>query len=192
MTIYAVTGVSPQIARDVFVAPDAFVVGRVTLAEGASIWFGAIVRGDGESISVGPRTNIQDGAILHADPGYPLCIGADATIGHGAVVHGCTIGDGTLIGIGAVVMNGAVLGRHCLVAAGALVSERKVFPDRCLVLGSPARQVRALSDDEVAGLMENARIYTRRAADYRLTLRRSVRSGGSGADAESQTVTGSK
>jgi carbonic anhydrase/acetyltransferase-like protein (isoleucine patch superfamily) len=149
-----------------YVAPSAAVIGSVILQPEASIWFNAVVRGDNEPITVGPMSNVQDGAILHADPGYPLLIGAAVTVGHQAMLHGCTIGDGTLIGIQAVVLNGAVVGRECIVGAGALITEGRTIPDRSLVVGSPGRVVRLVTDDEAARIREGVDVYVRRARLY--------------------------
>jgi carbonic anhydrase/acetyltransferase-like protein (isoleucine patch superfamily) len=136
-----------------WIAPDANVIGQVELGEDVGIWFGAVLRGDNEPIVIGPRTNIQEGAMLHTDPGLTLSVGADCTIGHHAIIHGATIGDGTLIGMGATILNGARIGANCLVGAGALVTERKEFPDRSLIVGAPANAVRQLDDDAIAGIV---------------------------------------
>lgn len=146
------------------------VIGRTTLGECTSVWFNAVVRADNEPISIGDGSNVQDGAVLHTDPGYPLEIGAHVTIGHQAMLHGCTVGDGSLIGIQAIVMNGAVIGKQCLVGAGAVVTEGKVFPDRSLILGSPAKVVRELSDEQIAAIAKNSAEYVDRAAHYRHEL----------------------
>jgi carbonic anhydrase/acetyltransferase-like protein (isoleucine patch superfamily) len=149
-----------------YVAPGAIVVGTVTLEDAASVWFGAVVRGDNDPITIGARTNVQDGAVLHSDPGFPLTIGAAVTIGHQAMLHGCTIGDGTLVGIQAVVMNGAAIGRECVLGACTLVPEGKVIPDRSLVVGSPGRVVRTLTDEEAARNRASAETYVRKARWY--------------------------
>ena len=138
MALYRLGDDVPQIASNAFVAPEATLIGKVTLAERASVWFGAVIRADNEPIRIGEASNIQEGAVLHADPGFPLEIAANVTVGHQAMLHGCTIGEGSLIGIQAVVLNGAVIGKGCLVGAGAIVTERKVFPDRSLIPGAPA------------------------------------------------------
>jgi carbonic anhydrase/acetyltransferase-like protein (isoleucine patch superfamily) len=150
-----------------FVAPDATVVGSVILEEDVSVWFNAVIRGDNDLITIGARTNIQDGALLHTDAGIPLAIGSGVTVGHQAMLHGCTVGDGSLIGIQAVVLNRAVIGRESLVGAGALILEGKIFPDRSLIVGSPARVVRTLTDTEVAGLRAAADIYVEKIERYR-------------------------
>lgn len=146
MTLYALDGVAPSLppAGTFWIAPDATVIGNVHLDEDASIWFGAILRGDNEPIRLGARSNIQDGCVLHTDPGFPLTIAADCTIGHKVILHGCSIAEGSLIGMGATVLNGARIGRNCLVGANALVTEGKTFPDGSLIVGSPARAIRTL------------------------------------------------
>jgi carbonic anhydrase/acetyltransferase-like protein (isoleucine patch superfamily) len=167
MAVYRLGDKTPQLADSVYVAAEATVIGMVTIGERASVWSGAIARGDNEMIAIGADSNVQEGAVLHADPGWPLAIGARVTVGHQAMLHGCTIGDGTLVGIQAVVLNGAVIGRHCLIGAGAIVTERKSFPDRSLVIGAPAKVARALSDEEVAGLERAAAGYVERAVHFR-------------------------
>jgi carbonic anhydrase/acetyltransferase-like protein (isoleucine patch superfamily) len=149
----------PSIADGAWVAPGATVVGAVAVGAGSSIWYGAVLRGDGERIVVGERTNIQDGCVLHADPGIPLTLGDGISVGHRAVLHGCTVGDDTLVGMGAVVLNGARIGPRCLVAAGALVLEGADIPAQSLVAGAPAKVRRTLTDEEVARLRENATTY---------------------------------
>jgi carbonic anhydrase/acetyltransferase-like protein (isoleucine patch superfamily) len=155
-----------------FVAPDATLVGDVRLGPQASVWFQAVARGDNEPIRIGAQANVQEGAVLHADPGYPLTIGERVTVGHQAMLHGCTIGEGSLIGIQAVVLNGAKIGKHCLVGAGAIVTERKEFPDRSLILGAPAKVVRQLSDEDVKNLEASAASYAERAAVFATQLER--------------------
>jgi carbonic anhydrase/acetyltransferase-like protein (isoleucine patch superfamily) len=172
MPIYRMGGPGPQIAPTAFVAPEAMLIGQVAVGERASIWFGAVIRGDNEPIVIGADTSVQENAVLHTDLGYPLTIGAGVTVGHQAALHGCTIGDGSLIGIQAVVMNGAVIGRQCLVGAGAIVTERKVFPDRSLILGAPAKVVRELSDTDVAKLAESTADYVARGQRYLMQLQR--------------------
>ena len=170
MAVYALDGVSPDIAASAWVADSAQVIGRVELADDVSIWFGAILRGDTESMRIGRGSNIQDGSVLHADVGKPLTVGADVTVGHQVMLHGCTIGDESLIGIGAVVLNGAKIGRGCLVGARALVTEGKEFPDGAMILGSPAKLVRMLSTDEMDGLRASARHYVGNATRFRAGL----------------------
>ncbi len=171
MTLYALGDAMPDVAGDAWVAPDAAVIGNVVLGAEASVWFGAVLRGDNEEIAVGRRSNVQDGCVLHTDPGFPLRIGADCTIGHGVILHGCTLGEGTLVGMGATVLNGAVVGRGCLIGAGALVTEGKHIPDRSLVLGAPGRVVRTLDDAAVAGLRASAARYVANARRFRAGLR---------------------
>ena len=166
MTIYKIGNDSPVIAPDAFVAPSAAVIGKVILKSRASVWFGAVLRGDNEPITIGESSNVQEGAVLHTDPGIPLTIGDRVTVGHQAMLHGCTIGDGSLIGIQAIVLNGAVIGKHCLVGAGAVVTERKTFPDRSLILGSPAKVVRELTDEDVARLEASAQSYAARQEQF--------------------------
>jgi carbonic anhydrase/acetyltransferase-like protein (isoleucine patch superfamily) len=172
MPIYQLGDDVPNIPDSVYVAAEATVIGKVALGENVSIWPGAVLRGDNDSITIGNGSNIQDGAVLHADPGFPLIIGANVTIGHQAMLHGCTIGVGTLIGIQAVVMNGAVIGKDCLVGAGALVPEGKVFPDRKLIVGAPAKVVRELSDDDIAKMHRAAPGYVKRQTMYKAKLKR--------------------
>ncbi|QRR07589.1 gamma carbonic anhydrase family protein [Burkholderia sp. MS455] len=159
MPIYQLGEHVPTIHESVFVADTAAVIGDVRLEEHSSVWFGATLRGNTESIFVGRGSNIQDGAVLHTEVGRPLRIAAMVTVGHQAVLHGCTIGEGSLIGIQAVVLDGAIIGRGCLVGAGSVVTAGKVLPDRSLILGAPARIARVLSDEDVAKLQENIRFY---------------------------------
>jgi carbonic anhydrase/acetyltransferase-like protein (isoleucine patch superfamily) len=149
-----------------FIAPGAVVVGDVTLGEQASVWFNATLRGDVEALHVGARSNIQEGCILHADPGYPTVIGADVTVGHGAVVHGARVGDNCIVGIRAVLLNGSVVGENSIVGACALLTEGKVYPANSLILGMPARVVRELTPDEVAANRSSAARYVERAASF--------------------------
>lgn len=154
--IYTLEGKTPKIADGVFVAPGASVIGNVEIAEQASVWFGVVIRGDNDLMRIGEGSNIQDNCVLHSDPGFPLTIGRNCTIGHSAIVHGCTIGDCTLIGMGATVLNGAKIGRNCLIGAGALVTENTSIPDNSLVVGSPARVKRELSKEQIEGLNQSA------------------------------------
>ena len=170
MTTYRLGSDEPQIAGDAFVAPGSHLIGKVTLEPRVNIWFGAVLRGDNEPIVIGAGSNVQENCVLHTDPGFPLTIGAGVTVGHQAMLHGCTIGDFSLIGIKAIVMNGATIGRECLVAAGALVTEGKSFPDRSLIMGTPAKVVRPLTDAEVANLHEASHGYAERGARYRAQL----------------------
>ena len=154
-----------------FIAHNAAVIGSVVLHNQASVWFNAVVRGDSDIITIGERTNIQDAAVLHADLGIPLTLGKNVSVGHQAMLHGCTVGDGSLIGIGAVILNHAVIGSRCIIGAGALIPEGKTYPDGVLVVGSPGRVVRKLKPEERDGLLENADIYVRRSKLYREKLR---------------------
>jgi carbonic anhydrase/acetyltransferase-like protein (isoleucine patch superfamily) len=172
MALYRIDDRAPQVAASAYIANEATLIGRVVVGERASFWPGASARGDNETLTLGNDSNVQEGAVLHADPGFPLTIGARVTVGHQAMLHGCTIGEGSLIGIQAVVMNGAVIGRNCLVGAGAIVTEGKSFPDRSLIIGAPAKLARALTDDEVAGIERAAAGYVERAAHYRGGLER--------------------
>ncbi|MCF3594263.1 gamma carbonic anhydrase family protein [Rhodobacteraceae bacterium LMO-12] len=159
MTLYTLDGEAPRCHQDTWVAPDASVIGKVVLEEGASVWFGARARGDTETITIGAGSNVQENCVLHADPGYPLTIGANCTIGHKVMLHGCTIGDGTLIGMGATILNGAKIGKGCLIGAGALITEGKEIPDGSLVMGAPGKVVRQLDEPALASLLASARHY---------------------------------
>ncbi|MBP7330452.1 MAG: gamma carbonic anhydrase family protein [Alicycliphilus sp.] len=171
MAIYELDGVAPQVAASGWVADSAQVIGDVVLGEGASVWFGTVVRGDTARIAIGAGTNVQDASVLHADVGVPLVIGSNVTVGHQVMLHGCTIGDESLIGIGAVVLNGARIGKNCLVGAGSLVTEGKEFPDGSMILGSPARVVRQLSPEQIEGLRQSARHYMDNARRFKAGLR---------------------
>jgi carbonic anhydrase/acetyltransferase-like protein (isoleucine patch superfamily) len=168
MPIYLLDRVRPELpaSGDFFIAPDAALIGRVRLEEEASVWFAAVLRGDNELIAVGRGSNVQDGCVLHTDPGFPLTIGAGCTIGHRAVLHGCTIGDNSLIGMGAIVLNGAKIGSNSIVGAGALVTEGKHFPDNSLVVGAPGRAIRKLDEKAAAMLKLAAQVYRDRARQY--------------------------
>ena len=170
MALYRIGEAAPRVAPDAWVAESATVVGRVELGAGASVWYGAVLRGDNEWITVGERSNIQDGSVLHTDMGWPLTLGADVSIGHQVMLHGCTVGDNTLIGIQSIVMNGARIGRNCIVGAGSLVTEGKQFADNSLIVGSPARAIRTLTDEQVEGLRMNAAHYVDNAARHRDTV----------------------
>lgn len=159
MTVFALDGVSPTLGEGVWIAPSAQVIGDVRLGGSASVWFNAVLRADNEPMTIGARSNIQDGSVLHSDPGSPLRIGEGVTVGHKAMLHGCTVGDNSLIGINAVVLNRAVIGRNSIVGAGALVPEGKVFPDGVLLIGSPARVARELTEDQIARLTLSADHY---------------------------------
>lgn len=173
MTLYSLDGIAPSVpAPDRFwVAPGAHVIGRVTLGDGVSVWFGAVLRGDNEPIVIGAGTNLQEHVICHTDPGAPVSVGARCTIGHRALLHGCTIGEGSLVGMGATILNHARIGRGCLIGAGALVTERKEIPDGALVMGAPARVVRILSEAESAALRLSAERYVANMARFRDGLR---------------------
>ena len=172
MTLYALDGVAPALpaSGDYYLAPGARLIGNVTLAEQVGIWFNAVLRGDNEPIVIGPGTNVQDGCVLHTDPGFPLTLGADVTVGHSAILHGCTIGDGTLIGMGAVVLNGAKTGKGCLIGANTLVTEGREIPDHSLAVGQPARVIRPVDAAMAAELRRAAEIYQKRQRQYRAGL----------------------
>ena len=172
MTIYQLDDLTPSIHESAWIADNAQVMGNVALAEGSSVWFGAVIRGDTETISVGKGSNIQDHSVLHADIGMPLVIGDNVTVGHQVMLHGCTIGDGSLIGIQAVVLNGARIGKNCLVGAGALVTEGKEFPDGSMILGSPAKAVRQLTPEQIEGLKMSAQHYMDNARRYKAGLKK--------------------
>jgi carbonic anhydrase/acetyltransferase-like protein (isoleucine patch superfamily) len=170
MPAYKLGNATPRIAASAYLAPNAAVLGNVTLAEQVSVWFAATLRGDNDAISIGAGSNVQDGAVLHTDPGLPLSVGAHVSVGHQAMLHGCTVGEGSLIGIQAIILNGAAIGKDCLVAAGAVVTEGKTFPDNSLILGAPAKVIRELTAEERANMREIAENYATRAAHYRIYL----------------------
>jgi carbonic anhydrase/acetyltransferase-like protein (isoleucine patch superfamily) len=174
MPIYALDDIAPELPPEgeYWIAPDAHVIGRVRLRPGASIWFGTVLRGDNELIDVGESVNIQEGSLLHTDPGFPMTLGRNCTIGHHAILHGCTIGEGSLIGMGATVLNGADIGPNCLVGANALVTEGKSFPARSLIVGAPAKAVRGLDDKAVERLVGTAEHYVRNWRRYSAGLKR--------------------
>ena len=172
MPIYQLGDKHPQLAASAWVADSAQVIGDVRLEADVSIWFNTVLRGDNDPITIGSGSNIQDGSVLHTDNGVPLTIGRHVTVGHQVMLHGCTIGDESLIGIGAVVLNGAVIGRHCLVGAGALVTEGKTFPDGSLIIGSPARVARQLTHEQIEALRRSAQHYIENARRYREQLAR--------------------
>lgn len=163
MPLYSLGNLSPKVpsADKFWVAPDAHVIGQVDLGDDVGIWFGAVLRGDNEPIVIGAQTNIQEGVMIHTDPGFPVTIGAGCTIGHHAIIHGCTIGENSLVGMGATILNGARIGKNCLIGANALVTENKEFPDNSLIVGSPARVVRTLDEAAAAGLGLSAQSYVR-------------------------------
>lgn len=168
--IYQLDGEKVQAEGDFWVADSAAVIGKVLLKQDASVWFNAVLRGDNELITLGEGSNIQDGSVLHTDPGYPLTIGAHVTVGHKVMLHGCEIGEGSLIGINAVVLNGAKIGKNCLIGANALITEDKVIPDNSMVLGSPGKVVKTLSDEQAAGIRIGAAHYVENARRYRAGL----------------------
>ena len=170
--IWELDGVRPTIHPDAWVAPDANIIGNVTLEAGASVWFGATLRGDNEPITVGEGSNVQENCVLHTDPGCPLTIGRDCTIGHKAMLHGCVIGDGALIGMGATVLNRTTIGSECLVGAGALVTEGKSFEDGWMILGAPAKAAKELAAPARAALRMSAQHYVQNAARFRAGLKR--------------------
>ncbi|MDO5652587.1 MAG: gamma carbonic anhydrase family protein [Brachymonas sp.] len=170
MAVYKLESAQPKIATGAWIADSAQVIGDVRLEADVSIWFNTVLRGDNDPITVGEGSNIQDGSVLHTDEGVPLTIGKRVTVGHQVMLHGCTIGDESLIGIGAVVLNGAVIGKHCLVGAGALVTEGKTFPDGSLIIGSPAKVVRQLTPEQIEGLRHSAQHYVDNARRYQEKL----------------------
>ncbi len=170
MPIYRLGNITPRIDPSAYVAPGATVLGNAELAAGSTVWFGATIRADNDLIRVGAGSNIQDGAVLHTDPGFPLIVGPNVSVGHQAMLHGCTIGEGSLIGIQAVLLNGSVIGKNCLVGAGALVTEGKNFPDNVLILGAPAKAIRELEPGERDKLLEIAARYSARGEYYRSYL----------------------
>ena len=173
MAIYELDGIAPKLGVGAWVADSAEVIGNVELAEAANVWFGVIIRGDNqEAIRIGRATNIQDCSVLHADGGIPLTLGDEVTIGHKVMLHGCTVGDGSLIGMGSIVLNGARIGKNCLVGAGSLVTEGKEFPDGSMILGSPAKVVRALSPEQAQGLRRIAVHYVDNARRFKAGLKK--------------------
>ncbi|KEJ88534.1 gamma carbonic anhydrase family protein [Sulfitobacter donghicola] len=171
MTLYALADISPQVAPSAWVAPDANVIGNVELAEKSSVWFGCTLRGDNERITVGEGSNVQENCVFHTDIGYPLTIGTNCTIGHKVMLHGCTIEDNSLIGMGATILNGAKIGKNCLIGAGALITENKVIPDGSLVMGSPGKVVRTLDEAAIQGLTMSALHYQQNAARFAKDLK---------------------
>lgn len=170
MAIYQIGELSPQVDDTAFVADSANVIGKVHLAAHSSVWFDVTIRGDNELISIGENSNVQESAVLHTDMGFPMSIGKNVTIGHQAMLHGCTVEDGALIGIQAVVLNGAVIGKNCLVGAGALVTEGKHFPDNSLIIGSPAKVARSLTELEISHMHQNTANYVQRAQLFKTKL----------------------
>jgi carbonic anhydrase/acetyltransferase-like protein (isoleucine patch superfamily) len=172
MPLYTIDKVPPRLPAPgrYWIAPGAHIIGRVALEEDASVWFGCVLRGDNEWVTIGARTNVQDNSVLHTDMGFPLDIGADCTIGHNVVLHGCTIGDNSLIGMGATILNGAKIGRNCLVGANALITENKVFPDNTLIVGSPAKALRPLDEEAALRNLASAKHYVENARRYAVGL----------------------
>ena len=172
MAIYQLGDDVPRIDPTAWVAENATVIGRVALGPGCSVWYGAVLRGDNEWLTLGRDVNVQDGSVLHSDPGFPLVLHDGVTVGHQVMLHGCTVGEGSLVGIGAVVLNGAKVGRRCIVGAGALVTEGKEFPDGSLIVGSPAKAVRELTPEQQARIAQAGAHYVENAERHRTTLRR--------------------
>ncbi len=170
MPVYALDGVVPTVSQTCWIAPDANVIGNIVLEDDTSVWFGCTLRGDNEEIRIGAGTNVQENTVMHTDPGYPLEIGAGCTIGHKAMLHGCIIGENSLIGIGAIVLNGAKIGRNCLIGAGALITEGKEIPDGSLVMGAPGRVVRKLDEAAIEGLKRSATHYQANARRFQAQL----------------------
>jgi len=174
MALYELDGIAPRLGANAWVADSAQVMGNVSLGADTSVWFGTVIRGDTESITIGRGSNIQDGSVMHADIGMPIVLGENVTVGHKVMLHGCTIGDDTLIGIGAIVLNGARIGKNCLVGAGALVTEGKDFPDGSMIIGSPAKAVRPLTPEQIASVRQSARHYVENARRFQVGLRKLV------------------
>lgn len=170
MPVYKLGALAPQIDPDSWVAPDATVIGQVEIAQGASIWWNCTLRGDTDLLRVGENSNIQDGCVLHTDPGIPMVVGRNVTVGHRVILHGCTVGDNSLIGMGSTLLNRSVIGKNCLIGANTLIPEGKVIPDRSLVVGLPGRIVRELTDEEVANLQASADRYVANWRRYRTDL----------------------
>ena len=173
MTLYSYDGIAPQLPEDedYWIAPDANVIGRVVIGSGVSVWFGSTLRGDNEEIRIGDGSNVQENCVFHTDMGFPLSIGIGCTIGHKAMLHGCTVGDNSLIGMGATVLNGARIGNNCLIGAGALVTAGKEIPDGSLVMGAPGKVVRELDADAISRLGRDARHYQERMRRFRSELK---------------------
>jgi carbonic anhydrase/acetyltransferase-like protein (isoleucine patch superfamily) len=168
MPLYNLDGHAPSLPADgsAWIAPGAQLIGQIILAEQVSVWFNAVLRGDNEPITIGAGTNVQDGCVFHTDPGFPLTLGENVTVGHMALLHGCSVGDGTLVGMGAVVLNGAKIGKNCLIGANALITEGKEIPDGAMVVGQPGRVIRELDEAGMAGLKRTAEVYQMRGAQY--------------------------
>jgi carbonic anhydrase/acetyltransferase-like protein (isoleucine patch superfamily) len=169
--IYALGNLKPEFRGNYYVADSASVIGQCVFGNNVSIWFGAILRGDNDCITIGENSNIQDNSVIHADPGFPVSIGRDVTVGHMVMLHGCTVGEGSLIGIKCVILNGAVIGKECLIGANTLISEGKLIPDRSLVVGSPGKVMRQLSDEDVTRMREGVSYYVEKIKHYREQLK---------------------
>jgi len=169
--IYELDGMVPEIGRDVWIAPGAHVIGKVILGDAVSVWFGTTIRGDNEPIRIGRGSNLQENCVLHTDMDFPLTVGEDCTIGHKAMLHGCTVGDGSLVGMGATILNGARIGRGCLIGAGALITVGKVIPDGALVMGAPGKVVRILDEGARADILRSAAHYRDNAARFRAGMK---------------------
>lgn len=170
MPIYSLDGVRPDIADNAYVAPSAQIIGNVKMADHSSVWFGAVIRGDNDLIEIGARTNIQDNSVLHTDPGIPLIIGDGVIVGHRVMLHGCKIGENTLIGIGATILNGAVIGKNCIIGAHSLITEGKVIPDGSMVVGSPGRIIKSLTEQHFQMLRVNSEVYVANAKRFNQNL----------------------
>ncbi len=166
MTIYQLGEQTPSIANDTYIAPSADLIGSVIMEPASSVWFGVVIRADNDTIHIGQGSNVQDNSVLHTDPGYPVTIGSRVTVGHSVMLHGCSIGNNSLIGIGSTIMNGGVIGENCIVGAGALVTEGKKYPDRSMIIGAPAKVIRELSDKEVEALNHAAQSYIDKIPKY--------------------------
>ena len=173
MAQFELDGIAPTLADDsVWIAPNATVIGDVQLAGHSSVWFGVVIRCDNEPIQIGERSNVQDNSVLHSDPGHPLNIGKGVTVGHKAMLHGCTIGDNSLVGIGATILNGAIIGENCIIGAHALITEGKVIPDNSMVVGAPGRVVKTLGEPQIAMLKGSAEVYVQNAKRFRAGLKK--------------------
>ena len=171
MAVYELDGVVPKLADDVYVAPNAQVMGNIEMGPASSVWFGAVLRGDNDLIKIGARSNIQDNSVLHTDPGMPLTLGEGVIVGHQVMLHGCTIGDNTLIGIGATVLNGAKIGKNCLIGAHALITEGKEIPDGSMVVGAPGKIIRTLNEQQISMLKLNAEVYVANVKRFKAGLK---------------------
>lgn len=172
MAIYRLADKVPSIDESAYVAVEATIIGSVTLEANSSVWANVVIRGDNEPISIGKGSNVQEGAVLHVDPGFPLIVGENVTVGHQAMLHGCSVGAGSLVGMQAILLNGSVIGRNCLVAAGAVVTEGKTFPDNSLILGAPAKVVRELTAEQIESMHRNTAHYVKNASHFKANLHR--------------------